>query len=153
MWFSKQQDLCGRRTHLLSDYQIPLTGALLMASAVVSAAQSEPDIKDVFRNELACWLIEPLLADMPAAPLYTQKESCVSVVPDDAQDTDYFADDSCQVALAYDPTTLIEHCNVLIDSSQLGEGQGMVPITTRVPVEVLADSVADARIEVELTAL
>jgi acetyl esterase/lipase len=134
MWFSKQQDPCNCRMHLLFDYRIPLIGFLLMANSMVRAAQSEPDLKDVFRNELACWLIEPLLADMPAAPLYAQKESCISVVPDDAQDTDYFADESCQVPLAFEPTTLIEHCGVLIDSSQLGEGQGIdSPVWTLPP--------------------
>ena len=122
------------RTSMLYDYRALLTGLLTMATAVVSAAQSQPDIKDVFRNELACLLIEPLLADMPVTPVYTQNDGCVSVVPDDSVDTNYFADDSCQIPLAYESTRLIDHCNVLIDSSLLGEGQGIdSPVWTLPP--------------------
>jgi len=107
---------------------------LAVAPISASAAQDQPDIKDVFRNELTCLLIEPLLADMPVSPLYTQNDGCVSVVPDQDSDTDYFIDEKCQLPLAYTPTRLIDHCSVLIDSSQLGEAQGIdTPVWTLPP--------------------
>ena len=93
MWCSKLKVLCLCRTLGLFDYRIALISVLLMAAAVASAGQSQLDIKDVFRNELACLLIKPLLADMPVAPVFAQDDGCVSVVPDDEQGTNYFIDD------------------------------------------------------------
>lgn len=108
--------------------------AAVMFVSVADAAQSPPDIKDIFRNELACLLIEPLLAEMPIAAIYTQVNGCVSVVPNEDSAAEYFSDDKCEVPLAYEPTQLIDHCNVLIDSSLLGEGQGIdTPVWTLPP--------------------
>lgn len=105
-----------------------------MLVSVPAVAQQLPDIDDIFRNELACLLIEPLLADMQVSPVYEQASGCRSVEPDDDPNAVYFLDESCQVPLAFEPTPLIDHCRVLVDSTGLGEGQGIEePVWTLPP--------------------
>ncbi|MFK7855337.1 MAG: alpha/beta hydrolase [Granulosicoccus sp.] len=114
--------------------QCMLFGALCILIAVPGAAQQQPDIDDIFRNELACLLIEPLLADMQVSPVYEQADGCRSVVPDDDPSAVYYLDESCQIPLAFEPTPLIDHCTILIDSSGLGEGLGIEePVWTLPP--------------------
>ena len=85
-------------------------------------AEDEPSIGDVFRSELACALIEPALADMPVNPVFGMDAGqCKSVVPGDSRNAEYFLDGTCTEPLAFQPTTLVQHCAVLLDSSGLGE--------------------------------
>jgi len=101
-----------------------LFAAGLMLFATQSAAQST-DIRDILRSELACRLIEPVFADMPVAPLFTMNDnSCEAVTPDDVQ-RDYFSDNVCTQPLLFSATDLVEHCALLLDSTGLGEGNGI----------------------------
>ena len=139
MWLSSAREL--RRRGLfqcLSGYprasQFLLLALLQTSASLTIAAPSLPDIEDVFRNELACRLIEPLLADMAVAPVFRQEEGCVAVVPDEEPDIAYFTDDRCETPLPFEPTPLIEHCAALINPSFLGEGQGIgSPVWTLSP--------------------
>lgn len=96
---------------------------------------AQADIEDVFQNALACALFEPLLADMPIEPVYTVADNaCVSISPNDDASQSYFADAGCLVPLNFEPTDLTDHCNLLTDSTRLGEGQGVTePVWTLSP--------------------
>lgn len=105
-----------------------VANALIIAASAlsVSAAQAQSELSDIFQNALACTLIQPFLADMPARPLYVPDEgSCVPQTPDE-RPLNYFSDAACEQAVAFSPTSLQEHCNTLLDSDLLGEGQGLV---------------------------
>lgn len=105
-------------------WQIRPALVLLLGSVCIAKANAEPNIRDIFQNSFACALISPLLADMTVEPVYEQSGTqCVSVIPVDDQDALYFVDDSCQEPLEFETTSLISHCEVLLDSSKLGEGQ------------------------------
>lgn len=102
-----------------------LVAVPLLAFAGQSWSQPLPDIRDVFQNELACAIVEPLLADMAVEPLYLQQGTqCLATVPVDQVGQAFFADDQCQIPVDFSPTDLRDHCSMLLDSSSLGEGQG-----------------------------
>ncbi|WP_088920311.1 alpha/beta hydrolase [Granulosicoccus antarcticus] len=62
---------------------------------------------------------------MRVTPLYRQEQGrCVSRVPDEL-DQDYFSDAGCEIPVAFEPTTLASHCELLLNADQLGEGQGI----------------------------
>lgn len=115
------------------NWRFPLAVALLGSGELVHA-QSLPDIKDLFQNELACALVEPLLAQMPVEPLFLQQGTdCVATVPDEQAGLSYFADDQCRVPVDFTPTSLRDHCAVLLDASLLGEGDGAMADTWTLP--------------------
>ncbi|MBX2882954.1 MAG: alpha/beta hydrolase [Granulosicoccus sp.] len=88
-------------------------------------AQSLPDIKDVFRNELACRALQPLLADMRTAPLYQQQATaCTAVVPDEREGVAYFSDAECKQPVDYTPTPVAAYCEQILNKDTLGEGLG-----------------------------
>ena len=95
--------------------------------STASSAQSNPTLSDIFQNVLACALVESLLSDSEAAPLYKRVESqCVSVVPDEDRAVSYYQDASCTAPLSFSPTSLYRYCELLLDPSSLGEGEGIV---------------------------
>ena len=104
----------------------------MLSTAALSADQ--PSLTELFRSSLTCALVEPLLADMPVAPLYTQQDGrCISKIPDDSA-RDYFSDATCESPVAFEPTTLASHCELLQDAELLGEGQGIdMPVWTLPP--------------------
>lgn len=110
--------------------------AVLVAILGQAQAQSLPDIKDIFQSALTCLLIEPLLADMPVEPLYRIDDggNCESINPDDASSSVFYADAACQRELPFEKTSLSEHCDLLLDSTLLGEGEGIsTPVWTLPP--------------------
>jgi len=83
------------------------------------------DIKDILRSELACALLDPVFAEMPAAPLFTSTENgCEAAVPDSSR-REYYLDETCLDPINFVPTDLVEHCALLLDSTGLGEGVGI----------------------------
>lgn len=100
-----------------------LLPVLLLANS--ASAQSLPDLRDIFRSSFACLLIDPLLADMPVEQLFVSEgTACRSTMPLD-DSLSYFLDDQCTQPLAFDSTSIGEFCDVLLDTSSLGEGQGI----------------------------
>lgn len=92
-----------------------------------SGAQSNPALSEVFQNALACALVEPLLSDSAVAPLYERVENqCVSVVPDQNRADSYYEDASCTIPVNFSNTSLYSYCELLLDPSSLGEGEGIV---------------------------
>lgn len=92
-----------------------------------ASAQSNPSISSIFQSALACALIEPLLSDGEPAPLYTLSgTNCVSVVPGSGASNGYYTDSACSTSINFEPTSLLSHCEVLLDASSLGEGAGLV---------------------------
>lgn len=99
--------------------------ALAVSGLLSPVVQAQTDVTDIFQNTLACALVEPLLADMPAEPLYTRLGGlCHAFVPDDAV-REYFSDTDCTTPLVFRPVSLSDHCEVLLDPVHLGEGQGI----------------------------
>jgi len=114
---------------ILSDriYFIAAIALSCAATFVPGIAQAQPDIKDVFQNALACAVVDPLLADMPVEPLYTMEgNTCVSLEPDDDESRRYFNDMACTSPVNFAYTSLSSHCSLLLDSTLLGEGNGIV---------------------------
>lgn len=105
-----------KKTLLRAVFVIPLLPTL----STGAIADDDIAIGDIFRSELACRLIEPVFADMPVAPVFAMEGgACVATVPEN--NADYFTDAACTEPLAYQQTTLRDHCAVLLDNTGLGE--------------------------------
>ena len=101
--------------------------ALAVSSLLSFSATAQlPDIRDIIRSELTCALIDSVFADMPVAPLYSVTENGCEAVRPDSDEVDYFSDDSCSSLVNFTPTDLVDHCALLLDSTGLGEGGGVV---------------------------
>lgn len=102
--------------------------AIVLASCswlTLPVAAQSPDIRDILRSELTCALIDSVFADMPVAPLYRMTDNgCEAVTPDSAE-LEYFAESSCRNMISFTPTDLVDHCALLLDSTGLGEGEGI----------------------------
>lgn len=98
-------------------------GALLVSAAPANAQELE--LKDIFQSVLTCALIEPVFAEMPVNPVYTQVSGDCSAVVPRSSDINYFTDATCQVPLLFESTTLLNHCGLLLNPDQLGEGIGI----------------------------
>lgn len=105
-----------------------------LSLAGVKTAVAQPDVTDFFQSALTCVLVEPLLADMPVESVYAQEgTTCAAAVPDESDRT-YFTDTSCLTPLNFEATSLASHCDLLLDSDQLGEGAGVTtPVWTLSP--------------------
>jgi acetyl esterase/lipase len=98
---------------------------LLFSSA--TNAQANPALSDIFQNALACALVEPLLANGQSAQLFAMEQAqCVSVVPNNDGDANYYLDENCTSPLSFSPTSLFSYCDLVLDPSSLGEGEGIV---------------------------
>ncbi|MDB4223463.1 alpha/beta hydrolase [Granulosicoccus sp.] len=105
---------------------IVVVTALLFSSA--GRAQGNPSLSEIFQNALACSLVEPLMARGEPAQLFTLEESlCVSVGPNENRNADYYQDAACSIPVNFSPTSLYSYCELLLDPSTLGEGDGIVP--------------------------
>lgn len=101
--------------------------AISLSFSQQALAQSNPSLSSIFQSSLACALVEPLLADGDVAQLYVSDAgACTSVDPDSSAEATYFTDANCSTPINFSPTSLFSHCQVLLDASQLGEGQGLV---------------------------
>lgn len=117
-----------------------MVAGLAVGSPLLVTAQSLPDIRQIFENELACLLVEPLLADMSAQPLYSQQSTdCLPVVPDEQSNGVFFKDSDCQLPIEFSATPLIEHCSLLLDATMLGEGHGLSGSSWTLPPGTLMD--------------
>ena len=104
------------------------------AASTAAISADQPSLTDIFRNSLTCALLEPLLADMPVEPLYAQVDGrCASTVPNETAQ-DYYSDVGCESPVAFEPTSLASHCDLLLNVELLGEGQGIeAPVWTLPP--------------------
>jgi len=109
---------------------------IFLAGPAQTHAQSLPDITDIFENVLTCTLIKPLLADMPVQPLYRRDGNggCETINPDSVDPQAFYSDAQCEKNIPFAKTSLSEHCDVLLDKIQLGEGLGITsPVWTLPP--------------------
>jgi len=97
-----------------------------MAAALLGAVSPAGalDIEDVFRNALACSLIEPRLADTRAAPLFRDAgEGCAPGFPDRETATEaWYLDAACSLPVPVERTSLPTWCDSLLEPGTLGEG-------------------------------
>ena len=101
---------------------------VVLLFSTVSKAQGNTSLPEIFQNALACSLVEPLLANGEAAQLFTVEESlCVSAVPNENRNASYYEDAACSIPVNFSPTSLYSYCELLLDPSTLGEGEGVVP--------------------------
>lgn len=106
--------------------RVAIAAGLLVVGQHASA-QSNPSLSSIFQSALACALIEPLLSASEPEPLYIlDAANCVSVIPDSSSNGTYYTDASCNSEVSFEATSLLSHCEVLLDASRLGEGDGLV---------------------------
>jgi len=100
--------------------------APFVASVPAAYAQQQPSLGQIFQNTLTCALVGPLLADVDVESLYELNgNTCEAVIPNSSTD-DYFLDANCTNPVNFFSTPLSRHCELLLDSSGLGEGENIV---------------------------
>jgi acetyl esterase/lipase len=114
----------GLRPQMLAS--IVVVVALLFST--IGKAQGNASLSEIFQNALACSLVEPLLARGEPAHLFAVEESlCVSAVPNENRNASYYLDEACSIPVNFSPISLYNYCELLLDPSTLGEGEGAVP--------------------------